>query len=74
MVLMCVSLVRDLGRDGLTLRTQLGRDLVEKAVISGVAHHDTDEIALVAVPADDMPAPRGATPLEGANGARHEEA
>ena len=52
MVLMCFSLVRELRQDPMMLRHEMGRELVEKAVISGVKTHGDDDISLVAVPAE----------------------
>ncbi|CAM2796862.1 BCCT family transporter [Dermacoccus profundi] len=52
MVLMCVALVRELHSDPMMLRAQKGRDLIEKAVISGVKTHGGDDISLVAVPSE----------------------
>ncbi len=63
MVLMCVSLVRDLANDAMTRRNELGQMMIEQAVISGVSAHDTDEITLVAVPRDTYDPTSGSTAL-----------
>ena len=44
---LCVALVKDLRRDPLMLRAELGNQLMEQAVIAGVAEHGHEDFAIV---------------------------
>jgi choline/carnitine/betaine transport len=50
---LCVSLVKDLRRDPLMLRAELGTQLMEQAVIAGVAEHGHEDFAIVLEPTED---------------------
>ncbi len=50
MALMCWALMRDLATDPLLLRTELGSQMVEQAVIEGVKEHGSEDFALVLEP------------------------
>ena len=53
MVGLCVALVKDLRRDPLMLRAELGNQLMEQAVIAGVAEHGHEDFAIVLEPNED---------------------
>jgi hypothetical protein len=71
---LCVALVKDLRRDPLMLRAELGTQLMEQAVIAGVAEHGHEDFAIVLEPTEDGdPGPvRAAVVARGAaDGAAH---
>ena len=51
---LCVSLVKDLRRDPLMLRTELGTQLMEQAVIAGVAEHGHEDFNIVLQPSEEV--------------------
>lgn len=53
MVMMCVSLYRDVRRDPIVVRENLGVELVEGAVVQGTARHE-GEFALVTTPVETV--------------------
>ncbi len=55
---LCVSLVKDLRRDPLMLRAELGTQLMEQAVIAGVAEHGHEDFAIVLEPSEDSDSTR----------------
>jgi choline/carnitine/betaine transport len=50
---LCVALVKDLRRDPLMLRAELGTQLMEQAVIAGVVEHGHEDFAIVLEPTED---------------------
>lgn len=54
MVLMCVALTKELSQDPMMRRAELGQQLVEQAVIKGVATHGHDDLSIVAWPSDKV--------------------
>ena len=58
MVGLCVALVKDLRRDPLMLRAELGNQLMEQAVIAGVAEHGHEDFAIVLEPHEDSDSAR----------------
>ena len=73
MVGMCVALVKDLRRDPLMLRAELGTQLMEQAVIAGVAEHGHEDFAIVLEPTEDSDpgSVRAAVVTRGAADAAH---
>ena len=55
---LCVALVKDLRRDPLMLRAELGNQLMEQAVIAGVAEHGHEDFAIVLEPNEDSDSAR----------------
>jgi len=51
---LCVALVKDLRRDPLMLRAELGTQLMEQAVIAGVVEHGHEDFAIVLEPTEDL--------------------
>ncbi|MFW5418928.1 BCCT family transporter [Nocardiopsis sp. CNT-189] len=58
MLLMCVSLIKDLQRDPKVIRSHKAREVVTAAVVTGAREHDGD-FQLVTTPADDTPEDAG---------------
>ena len=55
---LCVALVKDLRRDPLMLRAELGNQLMEQAVIAGVVEHGHEDFAIVLEPNEDSDSAR----------------